>query len=149
MSLALLGAQPNREPSLRTLKWGLLASIGGAVGGIVLWPKHWALGMINGSVVASSAHAVATKQESWKSAGKRLGCHVVATATSLGLPSHPAIGWCAGAVAAELLIDGEGGGLLERVAHKAGLRDGDRDLIEGELVTDPQKALSAPQRKAA
>lgn len=47
----------------------------------------------------------------------------MAVAGSLAMPTHPAVGYVAGAVAGDLLIDGDGSGIVEEFAHYAGVRE--------------------------
>jgi len=137
--LDLLGAEapPRLQMSLgRTL----LALGAGAVGALLI-PKHRVLGFLNASALASNTYAIAKKERSFKDAAKRMGRHVVATAGSLAMPNHPAIGYVAGAVAADLLIDGEGGGIIEEWSRYEGARDG--DIIDAKFTEGPPQASTA------
>jgi hypothetical protein len=73
---------------------------------------------------------VATGHREWKDAARRVGKHVVATAGALALPSHPAVGYVGAAVAADLLLDGKGGGLIEEFAHYAGIESGQPEVVK-------------------
>jgi len=113
-------AKPSRAPM--SLSGNVVALGAGAVGAI-LWRRHPVLGFLGGSALASNVHALATKNRTFVEAGKRMGKHFVAVAGSLALPSHPAVGYVAGAVAGDLLLDGAGGGIIEEWAHFAGVQE--------------------------
>lgn len=123
--LDFLGAELPIKPSARipiSLSAGAVALVAGAIGAAIC-RKHPVLAFLSASALASNAHALATKNRTLTEAGKRMGKHVVAVAGSLALQSHPAVGYIAGAVAADLLLDGTGGGIVEEWAHYAGVRD--------------------------
>lgn len=101
-----------QEPSRATA----LATVAGAVFGSLLWRQHPVLGLLGGAAAAGSAAEVALGEATWQEGASRVGKHLVAATGSLALPTHPALGYVAAAVAADLLLDGEGGGVLER-AH--------------------------------
>ena len=130
--LDLLGADtvthaPHPLPASR----GIVAVAAGALGALV-WRKHPALGFLNGAALASNTHAVVTGDRDWKDAVRRMGRHIVATAGSLAMPSYPVIGYVGGAIAADLLIDGDGGGIIEEWARYENIVDG--DVIDAEIV---------------
>jgi hypothetical protein len=116
----------------------VLALAAGALGAVLV-PKHPVLAFLGTAAAASNAHAVMKRERSLKDAFKRMGRHLVATAGSLALPKYPAIGYIAGAVAGDLLLDGEGGGIIEEWTDYEGIRSG--DIIDAEIVNDNTKAL--------
>jgi hypothetical protein len=124
------------------LSWSASAiAIAAGVAGALLWRKHRVLGFLGLSALASNAHAVAAGDRTWKVGAERVGRHVVATAGSLALPSHPAIGYVAAAVAAELLLDDKEGGLLVEWAHYAGVKE--RGAVPKDAIdVTPVKALA-------
>jgi hypothetical protein len=126
--LDLLGADVEAAAPKKpiTLGRGVVAVAAGALGALA-WPAHRTLGFLNAAALASNTHAVVTGDRSWKDGVKRMGRHIVASAGSLALPNHPAIGYVAGAIAADLLIDGDGGGIIEEWARY-------EDVIDGEVV---------------
>jgi len=129
-----LGTEPFAVPKPMSWVRGLLALAAGALGAVLV-PKHPVLAFMNGAALASNAHAVSTNERTVKDAIKRMGRHVVATAGSLAMPNHRAIGYVAGAVAADLLIDGEGGGIIEEFAHYEGVSDATRGkVVDAEFV---------------
>lgn len=123
MGLDFIGAAPDaKQPHpLSLVDVGIALAAGAA--GAALWRGHRVLGFLGASALGSNAHAVATGRRGWKDAARRLGKHVVATGGALALTSHPAIGYVGGAVAADLLLDGNGGGLLEEFAHYTGIQE--------------------------
>jgi len=133
--LDLLGADVSAAPKQPlTLGRGAVAVAAGALGALV-FRKHPALGFLNAAALASNVHAVATGEREGKDAVRRMGRHVVATAGSLALPGYPVIGYVAGAIAADLLIDGNGGGIIEEWADYEGVTDTrNRDIIDAEIV---------------
>ena len=138
MGLDLLGADiPPPPRPLSLLNVGVALGCGAV--GAALWRNHRVLGFLGAAALGSNAHAVATGHREWKDAARRLGKHVVATGGALALTSHPAIGYIGGAVAADLLLDGKGGGLLEEFAHYTGIQEA--EVVK--MVPDsPQKALA-------
>lgn len=141
----LLGAEPvlmARKVSLsRTVFAGLAGFIAAA-----LTPKHPVLAFIGVGALASNAHAVATGDRTLKQAMRRMGRHVIATAGSLALPPFPLIGYGAGAVAGELLFDGEGGGIIEELLDYEGVTKAPAisqdNIIDAEFTEAPTtKAL--------
>ena len=116
-------AKPSRAPMSLS---GNAVAIGAGAVGAILWRRHPVLGFLGASALASNAHALATNNRTLTDAGKRLGKHIVAVAGSLALPSHPAVGYVAGAVAGDLLLDGAGGGIIEEWAHFAGVQEPQR-----------------------
>lgn len=128
----ILGAEvPRRQlPVKRTL----LALAAGAVGAVLV-KKHPVLAFLGTAAAASNAHAVATGERTFKQAAQRMGRHIVATVGSLSVPKYPAMGYVAGAVAADLFIDGEGGGIIEEFTDYEGIRSSLRgDVIEAEYT---------------
>lgn len=116
----LLGAE---RAIARPMSFGRGAlAIGAGLVGALLIRKHPVLAFLNAAALASNTHAVITNDRTVKGAIKRMGRHVVATAGSLALPKHPAMGYVAGAIAADLLIDDEGGGIIEEWADYEGVR---------------------------
>lgn len=83
-------------------------ALGGGVIGLLAWRPHPILGLLTGAVLAGNAHAVVTKDKTWKQAAKRVACHGVAVAGSLAVPAFPGTAYVATAIAANLLIDSEG-----------------------------------------
>lgn len=121
--LDLLGAeivQPRR-----TLTWtrGAIAAAAAAIGAIFV-RKHPVLGALGAAALASNAHAVYEGDRTTKEALRRVGKHVIATVGSLTVPKYPAMGYVAGAVAADLFIDGEGGGIIEEWMDYEGANKG-------------------------
>lgn len=112
----------------------IVMSAGVGILGAVLWRAHPVLGFLGASALASNAYDLATRRQTWKQTGLRVGKHVAAVAGSLALHSHPAIGYVAGAVAADLLIDGKGGGVMEEWAHRTGLAPGQPEIIDAVAV---------------
>jgi hypothetical protein len=133
IGLDYLGAVPLVQKP--RIQWGrtALTLAAGTIGALV-FRKHPVLAFIDAAALASNTHAVITGDKTLKNAVRRMGCHVVATAGSLALPSYPAIGYVAGAIAGDLLLDGEGGGIVEQLTHN------DNKMIEAEIV-EPSKAM--------
>jgi len=135
-----LGTEP-LAPKPMTWVRSVLA-IGVGMLGAYLVPKHRVLGFLNAAALASNVHAVAANERTAKDAIKRMGRHVVATAGSLAMPSHRVIGYVAGAVAADLLIDGEGGGIIEDFARHEISSDAARGkVVDAEFVEAKPNAL--------
>ncbi len=106
--------------------------------------SHPVLAFLGFSAVAGNAHAVATKERTWKQAAERVGRHVVAVAGSLAMPKHPVVGYVAGAVAADLLLDDDKhSGILDEWAHYAGVREA--RPVTAEVVSSTKAALPAPE----
>lgn len=125
--LDCLGAEEAPRPRKLPTKRLIFALGAGALGALFV-PKHRVLGFLNAAALASNIDAVHMKERTWKEAVKRVGRHLVATAASLAMPRHPAIGYVGGAIAADLLIDDEGGGIIEEWSEYEGIRD--RDVID-------------------
>lgn len=128
----ILGAElPKRQlPVTRTL-----IALGAGALGAMLVPKHPVLAFLGTAAAASNAHAVVAGERDWKAAVKRMGRHVVATVGSLSVPKYPAMGYVAGAVAADMLIDGEGGGLIEEFTAYEGITSPSRgEVIDAEFT---------------
>lgn len=111
-ALMLLGAEDmqGKHPWWQPL----VASLGGGVLGAVLWRKHWLLATLLGTAAGRNIYGVYVKERDWKDGVRNMGQHLTATAGALALPTHPLVGYLAGAVAGEVLIDGKGNGLLEQ-----------------------------------
>jgi hypothetical protein len=140
--LDILGADAIAKPSL-SLKRLSLAVTAGALGALLV-PRHPVLAFMNAAALASNTLAVEEGERSWPDALKRMGRHIVATAGSLALPTYPAIGYVAGAVAADLFIDNEGGGIIEEWADFEGVSPTppkNDNIIDAEIVSDHTKAL--------
>lgn len=140
--LDLLGAERRRV--VRPLSASSLAiAVGGGLIGCFAWRKHPVLGFMGGAALTANTHALIAGHRTWKDAATRVGQHVVATAGSLALPAHPAFGYVAAAVAADLLVDGKDGGIIEEWAHHAGADDSTIIDVEaeGEESANQPKAL--------
>lgn len=144
--LDLLGAEtpPTHHPL--SLSRGAVA-LGAGVFGALVFRRHPALAFLNASALASNTHAVVTGERKWRDAVKRMGRHVVASAGSLAMPSYPVIGYVAGAVAADLLIDGEGGGIIEEWARYENVVDAHDDIIDAEIVDEKPNNTKALVRR--
>jgi hypothetical protein len=140
----LLGAETPITPKVMTWMRGALA-LGTGILGAVLIPKHPVLAFLNGAALASNVHAVATGDRKLADAGKRMGRHIVATASSLALPKYPAIGYVAGAIAADMLIDGEGGGIIEEWADYEGIRSLPKKEASNQKIVDAEFTESQPK----
>jgi hypothetical protein len=139
----LLGAEAVAPRPSLSAKRTALAIAAGALGAVLV-PKHPVLAFLNAAALASNAHAAAVEERTWSDAFRRMGRHVVATAGSLAMPKYPAIGYVAGAVAADLFIDGEGGGIIEEWADFEGVskpKPKYGEIIDAEIVSDNTKAL--------
>lgn len=134
----LLGAE-SVKPAL-SFKRMTVALAAGALGAVLV-PRHPVLAFMNAAALASNVQAVEEGERTWPQAIKRMGRHIVATAGSLALPTHPGIGYVAGAIAADLFIDHEGGGLIEEWADFEGVSTPDPNIIDAEIVSDNTKAL--------
>jgi hypothetical protein len=133
-----LGADDATKRTPLTFRRSLIAVAAGAASALLV-PKHPVLAFLNGAALASNAHAVATGERTWKAAIKRMGRHVVATAGSFAMPKYPAFGYVAGAIAGDMLIDDEGGGIIEEWEDYEGVRDvrsPNATIIEGEFVEE-------------
>jgi hypothetical protein len=137
----LLGVEPLRKPTVSVGRTAL-AIAAGAVGAM-LAPKHPVLAFLGTAALASNTHAVLKQERSFKDACKRMGRHLVASAGSLALPKYPAMGYIAGAVAGDLLIAGDGGGIIDEWTDYEGIRKTPprEDVIDAEIVSDNTKAL--------
>jgi hypothetical protein len=123
-----------------------IALSAGAVGAL-LTPKHRVLAFLDVAAAASNVHAVALGERTWQDAIRRMGRHVVATVGALSVPkSIAAGGYIAGAIAGDMLFDGEGGGIIEELANYEGVvgKKSSRDVIDAEFreVTPSSKALA-------
>lgn len=130
----LLGAD---SPAPRPIPVGrtVLAVGAGIIGALLARKHHPMLVFLNVTAATSNVHAAVTKERTWKDAARRMGRHVVATAGSLALPNYPVIGYVGAAIAADLLIDGEGGGMIEEFSNYEGIRD--RDVIDAKFTVEP------------
>jgi len=109
--LLVLGAdEPPRENNSLKLAAGLL---GGVLLG-ALWGKHRALGVLNGFALGNNLSRIWLREISLRRGVENVGAHLVATAGSLALPSHPVIGYLAGALGGSMFIHRDDT-LLERV----------------------------------
>jgi hypothetical protein len=143
----ILGAE---LPKRVAVSWSrtLIALAAGVVGAVTV-KKHPVIAFLGAAAVASNAHAVVKGDRTVKAAIKRMGRHVVATVGSLSVPKYPAMGYVAGAVAADLLIDDEGGGIIEEFADYEGIKSSLRgDVIEAEFTEtkSPGVALQKVER---
>jgi len=141
-----MGAEELQLQPPRVTWQRVVVSLVAGVLGSRLFPKHPVLSFLGSAALASNVHAAATGEKSWYGAIRRVGCHVVATAGSLALPKHPAIGYVAGAIAGDLLLDGEGGGIVEEWMRGRKQKSIDVQLVEmqpvdAELVESNSKAL--------
>jgi len=128
----ILSAERPRRPL--PVKRTLIALAAGAIGAVLV-KKHPVLAFLGTAAVASNTHAVVVGERTLKEAIKRVGRHVVATAGSLSVPKYPAMGYVAGAVAADLFIDGEGGGIIEEFTDYEGIRSSIRsEVIDAEYT---------------
>jgi hypothetical protein len=140
--LDYLGAVPLVAKPRVSWSRAALALAAGTLGAFVFRRSHPVLAFIGTAAVASNTHAVVVGDRTLRGAVRRIGCHVVATAGSLALPSYPAIGYVAGAIAGDLLLDGEGGGIVEELTHK-----NDDKVIEAEIVETKPGALATASKK--
>jgi hypothetical protein len=133
----ILGAErPARQlPVKRTL----LALAAGAAGAVLV-KKHPVLAFLGSAALASNVHAVAVGERTLKQAIQRMGRHVVATAGSLSVAKYPVMGYIAGAVAADMFIDGEGGGIIEEFTDYEGIRSS----LRGEVIDAEFTETKAP-----
>jgi hypothetical protein len=127
-----LGAEPVAHIARPSFGRSAIALAAGAVGAMFV-PKHRVLAFLDTAALAGNVHAIASGDRSWKDAFRRLGRHVVATAGSLALPAYPVMGYIAGAIAGDLLLDGEGGGIIEEWTEYEGVAPR-RDVIDAEIV---------------
>lgn len=143
----VLGAEVPKKLSL-SWKRTTIALATGALGAVLI-KKHPVLAFLGFSAAASNVHAVANGERSVKAAIKRMGRHVVATVGSLSVPKYPAMGYVAGAVAADLFIDDEGGGIIEEWMDYEGIKSSLRgDVIDAEFTEtkSPGQALQKVTR---
>jgi hypothetical protein len=141
----LLGAEA-LEPAPKKFVWtrSALAIAAGAVAASV-FKRHPVLAFLDTAAAVSNAHAVYVGERTWRDAAKRMGRHVVATVGSLTVPKYPAAGYVAGAVAGDLLFDGEGGGIIDEIANYEGIKSSKPrgDVIDAEFTEtkSPPNAL--------
>jgi len=147
----VLGAEVIKAPS-REIPWGRSAlAIGAGAIAAMFVPKHPVLAFLDTAAAVSNAHAVMAGERTWKEAVRRMGKHVVATVGALAVPKYPAMGYVAGAVGADLLIDGEGGGIIEEFTDYEGIRGKAKprgDVIDAEFTEtkSPGTALQKVER---
>lgn len=134
-ALSLLGADPlpdatparGRPPSLTA---NAVAIAAGAAAAFLARRSHPVLAFVGGAALAGNAVAVARGERTLKEGAKRIGRHAVAAAGSLAMPTHPLLGYVAGAFAADLILDGHGGGIAEEWAVYAGIDLEQRPPVE-------------------
>jgi hypothetical protein len=143
--LDMLGAEPASLQHSFSWSRGTIALVAGALGAFVFRRSHPVLAFLDFSALASNTHAVVAKERSWQDAGRRMGRHLIATAGSLAMPKHGLIGYLAGAVGADMLIDGEGGGVIEEWARYTGV-GGSGDVIDAEIVEEKPPAAMVAYR---
>jgi hypothetical protein len=139
----MLGAELPTKPAPLSWSRTAIAVVAGAVAAAVV-KKHPVLAGLGAAALASNIHAVAQGDRSLKDAAKRMGRHMVATVSSLSVPKYPAAAYAAGAVAGDLLFDGQGGGMLDEIMDYEGIRAPFRgDVIDAEFTEIPSntKAL--------
>lgn len=152
MSLDFLGATMPLGPAVARapMSWSSAGIAAGAgLMGSLLWRQHPVLGFLGFSAIASNAHAVIAGDRMWKDATRRVGRHLMATAASLALPMYPVVGYVAGAVGAELLLDGKGGGIIEEWADYIDLRKPKAEVIDVVDVTPKADQKTTALAKAA
>lgn len=139
-----LGAEELELPVKISWSRSAIAIAAGALAA-ALAPKHPVLAFFGIAAVTSNTHAVLAGDRTWKAAVKRVGRHVVATAGALALPKYPAMGYVAGAVAGDLLIDDEGGGIIAEWADYEGVRAPRPrgEVIDVQVVEQPQTTALA------
>jgi len=129
----VLGAEVIKTAS-RQIPWTRTAvAVAAGALGAVLVPKHPVLAFLGVAAAASNTQAVVAGERPWKDAVRRMGKHVVATVGALAVPKYPAMGYVAGAVGADLLIDGEGGGIIEEFTDYEGIR-GSKIKPRGDVI---------------
>jgi hypothetical protein len=132
------------ESSAQTDAWiGTVATLaGGALGAWLgfMYPaagkKHPVLAALNGMSLAGNIARAATKEIPVRRAVENVGAHVIATAGSLSLSSHPWIGYLAGAASANLFLRRQDT-FLERMDETVlgGKKvEEDSNIIDAELV---------------
>lgn len=102
-------------------------TIGAGVVGAALWRSHPILGFLGASGLASNAHGYASSRLTLKQTGANVGQHLAAVAGSLALGSHPAIGYVAGMLAADLILDGRSVAATKDWTQRTG-------IVEPELI---------------
>ena len=113
-TLEMLGAEEQTEH----LWWHpLAASAAAGAFGALVWRSHPVLACLLGLSLGRNTYGVVVKERTWQEAVRKFGQHITATAGALALPKHPVVGYLAGAVAGDVLIDGKGGGLLDQWAR--------------------------------
>lgn len=127
-SLDFIGATSPALPP-RTLS-PVVMSAGVGVLGAALWRAHPVLGFLFGAGLAGNAYDLATRRQTWKQTGLRVGKQVAAVAGSLALRSHPAIGYVAGSVAADLALEGRGGYVMQAWTHRDTLEIEQPEIID-------------------
>ena len=97
-------------------------TLGAGILGALIFRKHPVLGFIGASTVVANTHAVYQKDKSPREALQRVGQYIVGIAGALALPKHPALAFGAAFIAADALIDGDGGGVIEEWAKYGGVK---------------------------
>lgn len=105
----MLGAREGflnpREAASAGDSWAAVAAtLAGGAAGALVWRRHPVLGLLNGFALGGNTARVLTGEIPIRRAAENLGAHAIATAVSLGLPSHPAIGYVAGAASANIFL---------------------------------------------
>jgi hypothetical protein len=133
----ILGAELPARPL--PVKRTMLALTAGVVGAVLV-KKHPVLAFLGTAAAASNVHAVISGERTMKQAIQRMGRHVVATVGALAVPKYPAMGYVAGAVGADLFIDGEGGGIIEEFTDYEGIRS----TLRGEVIDAEFTEIKSP-----
>jgi len=106
----LLGIDLEPQSIEHSTKWYPIAAAAiGGIAGAVLWRSHPILGHLGGWALGRNIYGLATKERTLPQVGRTLGSHAVATAASLSLPAYPVLGYIAGAVASDLLLNSDEG----------------------------------------
>ncbi len=108
----------------------LAITIGAGVVGAALWRAHPVLGFLGASGLASNAHGYASSRLTLKQTGVNVGQHLAAVAGSLALGSHPAIGYVAGMLAADLILDGRSTAAANEWTQRSGIAGVEPELID-------------------
>lgn len=96
-------------------------ALGSGILGALIFRKHPVLGFIGASTIAANADAAYRKDKTPREAVQRVGQYLVGIIGALALPQHPALAFVGGFIAADALIDGEGGGVIEEWAEYGGV----------------------------
>lgn len=156
----MLGAVSVVEPAKKE-SWGAVAAtVAGGIGGMLLWSKfprvgkhHPVLGLLNGFALGGNIARVVTKDITPRKAAENIGAHLVATAGSLALPSHPLIGYLAGAAGSNLFLKRDS--YLERLddtvlggPKKTFIGDEDYGPVSPAQLATLDRALTPAEQKA-